>query len=80
MSFVTREYTNKILELINEGAIDTKALAEQLLCWLSEHDVEEFYRANGYGDWDEEEEWPEDEETDEDYEEDFNSVGSPHHY
>lgn len=75
MSFVTREYTNKILELIDEGAIDTKALAEQLLMWLSERDVEQFYRANGY-DW--EEDWDEGEETDE--EEDFNYVGSRHHY
>ena len=46
MSFKTREYTNKILELMDEGCIDPKPLAEQLLCWLSERDVEEFYRVN----------------------------------
>ncbi len=46
MAFTTREYTNKILELMDEGSIDSKSLAEQLLCWLSERDVEEFYRVN----------------------------------
>ncbi len=75
MAFTTREYTNKILELVDEGAIDTKALAEQLLCWLSERDVEEFYRVN-YADAFESEE----EEEDEDPMDDYNYVGSPHHY
>ncbi len=73
MAFKTREYTNKILELIDEGVIDTKQLSEQLLCWLSEHDVQKFYEAN-YA------EFFEDEEEDEDPMDDYNYVGSPHHY
>ena len=76
MAFTTREYTNKILELMDEGCIDPKPLAEQLLCWLSEHDVEEFYRVN-YADFFE----PEEEEEEEyDPMDDYNYVGSPHHY
>lgn len=71
MAFTTREYTNKILELIDEGCIDTKGLAEQLLCWLSEHDVQKFYEAN-YSEFFEDE--------DEDPEIDYNWVGSPDHY
>ena len=72
MSFKTREYTNKILELVDEGIIDKDWLIQGLLMWMSERDVEQFYDANLRPD--------EDEETDEDYEEDFNSVGSRHHY
>ncbi len=74
MAFKTREYTNKILELMDEGSIDSKSLAEQLLCWLSERDVEEFYRVN-YAEFFEPEEEEEDDPMD-----DFNYVGSPDHY
>lgn len=74
MSFKTREYTNKIIELLDEGCIDPKSLAEQLLCWLSEHDVEEFYRVN-FADAFEPEEEEENNPMD-----DFNYVGSPMHY
>ena len=74
MAFKTREYTNKILELMDEGSIDSKSLAEQLLCWLSERDVEEFYRVN-YAEFFEPEEEEEDDPMD-----DFNYVGSPMHY
>ena len=63
---MTREYTNKILELIDEGMIDKDWLIPQLLVWMSEHDVKEFYEANF-----EEEDDPMD---------DFNYVGSRHHY
>ena len=72
MSFKTREYTNKIIELMDEGCIDPKPLAEQLLCWLSERDVEEFYRVNFADAFEPEEE--------DDPMDDYNYVGSPHHY
>lgn len=74
----TREYTNKILELVDDGIVDKDWLIQALLLWMSESDVAEFYDRELRPD--DEEEWPEDEETDEDYEEDFNSVGSRHHY
>ena len=72
MSFKTREYTNKILELVDEGIIDKDWLIQGLLMWMSERDVEQFYDANLRADEEEEEE--------DDFLEDFNSVGSRHHY
>ena len=71
MSFKTREYTNKIIELIDDGIIDKDWLIQGLLMWMSEHDVEQFYDANLRPDEDEEESDPMD---------DFNYVGSPMHY
>lgn len=50
-----RKYTNKMYDLIEDGCVDTKSLAEQLLYWLSEDDVKEFFFANGFNDWDDEE-------------------------
>ena len=70
MSFKTREYTNKILELIDDGIIDKDWLIQGLLMWMSERDVEQFYDANLRAD----------EEEEDDFLEDFNSVGSHHHY
>ena len=52
MAYKVREYTNKIISLIDDGSIaDTKELVEQLLCWLSESEVKEFWYANGYADF-----------------------------
>lgn len=53
---MTREYTCKLLDLIDQGMMDTKALSEQLLMWLSEDDAREFYYANGFADYEENEE------------------------
>ena len=72
MSFKTREYTNKILELVDDGIVDKDWLIQGLLCWLSERDVEEFYHVNLSTDDEEEEE--------SDPMDDYNYVGSPHHY
>ena len=71
MAFVTREYTNKVLELVDEGIVDKDWLIQGLLMWMSEHEVEQFYDANLR---------PDEEEEEDDFLEDFNSVGSPHHY
>lgn len=48
-----RKYTNKLLELVDEGyygPLDESArdLIAQLLMWMSEADVKEFWYANGY--------------------------------
>ena len=40
---VTRKFTNKIIELVDEGAVDRDALIRDLMLWMSESDVEEFY-------------------------------------
>ena len=71
MAFKTREYTNKILEMVEEGLIDKDWLIQALLTWTSERDVEEFYEKNELGGEEEEEDDPMD---------DYNYVGSPHHY
>jgi hypothetical protein len=41
-----REYTNKIAEMVDNHVLDKDRLIEDLLCWMSEHDVKEFYMAN----------------------------------
>lgn len=38
-----RKYTNKIIELADEGMADRDILIRDLLNWMSESDVQEFY-------------------------------------
>jgi len=38
-----REYTNRILELDDEGMLDRDWLISSLLNWMSEKEVKEFY-------------------------------------
>lgn len=60
-----RKYTNKVIEMVDEGLLDRDTLIRDLLMWLSESDVEEFYERN-LSDHDEDE----DEDLDEGYEHD----------
>jgi hypothetical protein len=39
----TREYTCKLIDLMDEGVIDPAQLAQNLMCWMSEHEVERFF-------------------------------------
>jgi hypothetical protein len=39
----TREYTNKIIEMVDEGLIDRDMLIRDLLNYMSESEVENFY-------------------------------------
>lgn len=39
---MAREYTNKILEMLDEGMFDKDMLIRDLLSWMSEKDVREF--------------------------------------
>lgn len=48
MKIVTRKYTNKIIGMVDEGLLDRDTLIRDLLCWMSESDVEEFYDRNLY--------------------------------
>ena len=41
-----RKYTCKVLEMMEEGLIDPKWLAEALAVWCSEADMKEFYENN----------------------------------
>lgn len=49
----TRKYTNKILELVDDGIVDKDYLIRDLLMWMSESDVAEYYDRNLRADEDE---------------------------
>ena len=38
-----REYTCKLLEMVDEGWLDAKDVLQQALQWMSERDVKEMY-------------------------------------
>jgi hypothetical protein len=66
-----------MLEMMDEGLLDPRAVADMCLSWLSESSVHEMMLANDLV-----EEEPEDEEEEEWTPEnaDFNDPGSIHHY
>ncbi len=69
-----RAYTCRVLELLDEGMLDKDNLIQDLLGWMSEDDVKQFCERNLqdlFEDEDDEERDPMD---------DFNYVGSRHHY
>lgn len=43
---MARKFTYKVLDLMDEGMIDPRWLAEQLAIWCSEDDMKEFFYAN----------------------------------
>ena len=45
-----RKYTNTPLEAMDEGLIDPKQLAQNLMGYMSERDVQRFAEAEGYFD------------------------------
>ena len=67
-----RKYTNKILDRVDEGALHPDFLIQNLLMWMSEAEVKKFYES--VIDCDDEED------ADEAALDDFNYVGSHHHY
>jgi hypothetical protein len=72
MQMNARKYTNKILERLEEGVLHPDFLIQNLLMWMSEALVKEFYES--VIDCDDEED------ADEAALDDFNYVGSRHHY
>jgi hypothetical protein len=57
---MTREYTTKLLEMMDEGLISAEAVAEMALAYMSEDDVKDMVRANDLMPWleDDEEDEP----------------------
>ena len=51
-----REYTNKIIDLVDQGVLDADYLMRQLLLWMSEDDVREFYKQYYEEEFDEDDE------------------------
>jgi hypothetical protein len=52
---MTRKFTTKLIEAMDEGLIDPKQLAQNLMSYMSEQAVEEFAHSEGYFDQEEEE-------------------------
>ena len=57
---MTREYTTKLLEMMDEGLISAEAVAEMALAYMSEDDVKDMVRSNDLMPWleDDEEDEP----------------------
>lgn len=73
----TRPSTNKLIDMMDEGLIDARAVADMALSWLSESSVHEMMLANDIVEEEADEE-PEEEWTPDNA--DFNDPGSRHHY
>ena len=52
---MTREYTTKLLEMMDEGLISAEGVAEMALAYMSEDDVKDMMLANDIVDYDEDE-------------------------
>ena len=53
---MTRKFTTKFIEAMDEGLIDPKQLAQNLMGYMSEQVVQDFAESEGYFDHEEEEE------------------------
>jgi len=53
---VTRVYTTKLLDMVDEGILDPKAVLEACLYYMSEREVEDMMRFNDFPLEEEEEE------------------------
>ena len=54
---MTREYTTKLLEMMDEGLITAESVAEMALAYMSEDDVKDMMLANDIVDEDEDEDY-----------------------
>jgi hypothetical protein len=73
---MTREATNKILELIDEGVLQAETVVMAALKYMSEDEVADMAHINEFTQFFDEEE----EDEDDDMEWDWNNPASPHHY
>ena len=48
---MVREYTTKMLEMMDEGMISAEAVAEMALAYMSEDDVKDMVRSNDLIPW-----------------------------
>ena len=75
----SREFTNKILEAVEEGMLDKDTVIMACLKYMSEDQVRDMAEANCFFEHEEDEEEDEEEEWTP-YNADFNDKGSIHHY
>ena len=76
-----RDYTVKLMDMMDEGILSAQAVADMCLAYMSEDEVKDMCRANDI--LDEEDEDRIVEEEDEEWtpdNADFNDPGSRHHY
>lgn len=71
-----RPATCKLLDMMDDGLIDARAVADMALSWLSEDSVKQMMLANDIVDSEEDEE----DEEESDPMDDVNYVGHPCHY
>lgn len=74
-----RPATTRLLEMMDEGLVDARAVADMALSWLSESEVHDMMLANDLVEAEPEDEEEEEEEWTPDNA-DFNDKGSRHHY
>ena len=60
---MTREYTKKLMDMMDEGLISYKAVAEMALGYLSEYDVKDMMLSNDIVDTNDEDDGQPDEHT-----------------
>jgi hypothetical protein len=53
---MTREYTNQLLEMIEEGILDAEEVLRSALIYMSEAEVEDMAKQEGFIDEEDEEE------------------------
>jgi hypothetical protein len=70
---MTRQYTEQLLEMIEDGMLDRDAVIMAAVKYMSEDDVRDMMEINEFVP-------VEDEEEDDDMEWDWNNPASPHHY
>ena len=75
-----RPETTRLIEMMDDGMIDARAVADMALSWLSESDVKGMMQANDIATTDQADEDEEDEEEWTPDNADFNDPGSRHHY
>ena len=70
---MTHQYTEQLLEMIEDGILDRDAVIMACVKYMSEDEVRDMMEVNEFVP-------AEDEEEDDDMEWDWNNPASPHHY
>ena len=69
---MTRQYTEQLLEMIEDGILDRDAVIMAAVKYMSEDEVRDMMEINEFV--------PVEDEEDDDMEWDWNNPASPHHY
>lgn len=75
-----REYSLKLLEAVEQGVLNKDQVIQACINYMSEQDVQDMCEANDFFTQDEEDEEVEVEDEEEEMLNNFNWVGSRHHY